>query len=136
MFMATKKCPKCFHDIPEGVDRCPNCAYDVSLHVIEVIAKHENPKTEHYEIKKENKQDNKPANKNKNIGCIVTIIIIIAIIIISAGGGSSSNSKVCGVCHRTFSDSENTWSITLKGMCSNCYENYKWAKDVKDHYNN
>ena len=43
----------------------------------------------------------------------------------------SGDTETCPSCHRTFqSDSENAKSIRWNGMCTNCYNNYKYAHDA------
>lgn len=63
------------------------------------------------------------------------IVLVIAFIVgLNAGGSNSSyghDDNTCPVCHRTFQyDSENARSIRWNGMCTNCYENYKYASDA------
>ena len=62
----------------------------------------------------------------------IAVIVLIALIASCTGSGSgssgSSNSRRCKSCGRTFTDSSNTRSIARTGMCSNCYNNFKWGQ--------
>ena len=65
---------------------------------------------------------------------IIEIIVLIAVIVAcsSIGGGGSgsggSSSRTCKSCGRKYTDSANTRSIARTGMCTNCYNNFKWAQ--------
>lgn len=43
----------------------------------------------------------------------------------SQGGNTHTSGSVCGVCGKTFTDADNMHSITMKGMCKNCFANYE-----------
>ena len=47
--------------------------------------------------------------------------------------GSDSSGRKCSACGKIYKDgSDNANSIARTSMCTNCYENYKWKKDVID----
>ena len=80
--------------------------------------------------------------KSDGIGCFLVgfvildlfVLVLAALIGINAGGSNSNHgydNEACPVCHREFQyDSENARSIRFNGMCTNCYENYKYASDA------
>lgn len=72
-----------------------------------------------------------------SLKAIIIIAIVIAILFIipemlngSSGGSSSGSSRTCGYCGRSFTDSSNKSSIARTNLCTNCYNNYKWASDA------
>lgn len=76
-------------------------------------------------------------NKNKSSGGNTFIVILALLLLLgSCGGGDSSSStsgsKTCGSCNRTFTNSNDKRSISLRNMCENCYSNYKWSQDALD----
>ena len=80
--------------------------------------------------------------KTNNGGCVMLVIIFLILMFLmflfsSCPGSSSSSSsyssgtETCPSCHRKFQgDSENARSIRWHGMCTNCYNNYKYASDA------
>ena len=79
--------------------------------------------------------------KTGNAGCVTLVVIVLFIYFIcpvlfgSCSGSSSSSysseTETCPSCHRKFQgDSENARSIRWNGMCTNCYDNYKYASDA------
>lgn len=79
------------------------------------------------------------ANNNQKSGGGSTFIAIIVVILILAGlgscvggGDSSEKSSKCQVCGKTFTNSDDRWSISMRNMCERCYENYKYSQDLKD----
>ena len=77
-------------------------------------------------------------NNKSSSGNTFIIILVLLLLLGSCGGGdsssSSSNSKTCGSCHRTFTNSADKRSISLRNMCENCYDNFKWSQDALDGY--
>lgn|GEM_PF-6412440 len=86
----------------------------------------------------------KPKNNKTGAesGCVIGFVCIIVVFLcwmfgscISCGSSShsshSGDTETCPICNRTFqSDSENAKSIRWTGMCTNCYNNYKYARDA------
>lgn len=68
---------------------------------------------------------------------IIVIAIVIAILFVipemlngSSNTGSTGSSRTCRSCGRTFTDSTNKSSIARTNMCTNCYNNFKWASSA------
>lgn len=70
----------------------------------------------------------------KKIRNFLLLIFIVAPVIFTltacSGGSYSAKTKTCGSCGRTFEAGDaggNFMSISRTGMCTNCYNNYKYA---------
>ena len=68
---------------------------------------------------------------------IIVIAIVIAILFVipempngNSNTGSTGSSRTCRSCGRTFTDSTNKSSIARTNMCTNCYNNFKWASSA------
>ena len=62
-------------------------------------------------------------------GVIIALVFLLASCVNGGSSSSgSSNSRTCKSCGRTFTDSTNKSSIARTGMCSNCYNNFKWGQ--------
>lgn len=69
----------------------------------------------------------------KKILVFVIIILILGILGSCLGNTSSSAKARCSSCGRSYSAGDaggNYRSITWTGMCKNCYNNFKWAKNA------
>jgi uncharacterized membrane protein YvbJ len=135
-------CTTCGKQIADGSDACPWCGNKVKIV----------PSTDTIVRKAE---DRKEAWRT-----VRTLVIIVAIflgLVISyqaflaksvqsrmerdnskepAAVSIEKDSRKCKSCNRVFTDSDNTWSIALRGMCENCYKNFKWSQEVKDFIKN
>ena len=69
----------------------------------------------------------------KIIPRLSAFVFLIAIMGSCNGGGRKVSTATCKSCGRTFQagdDAGNYRNIARTHMCNNCYNNYKWAKDV------
>ncbi len=78
-------------------------------------------------------------SSGKSSGGLGSAIIAIVIVLIILGGlgscmGGSDDDKdysaKCTSCNRTYTDSDNKWSIFYRNMCERCYENFKWVQEA------
>lgn len=89
-------------------------------------------------------------NETKKSGTIIWIVALIICFIsvipsctgsCSHSGSGSGDTETCPSCHRKFewnTDPNNAKSISYHGMCTNCYENYKYAQGMlgRDEFGN
>lgn len=63
------------------------------------------------------------------IGIVVFLSIFVALFSCNCSKNTVED-ETCSVCGRTFNwDSDNAKSIRKHHMCTNCYNNYKWARE-------
>lgn len=78
--------------------------------------------------------------KNSNIGCLTVIIIvfILWILVSSAGGVKTTESKLtCPMCGKTYRAGDiggNYLNIAKTHMCKSCEQNYLFAKNALEFY--
>ena len=75
-----------------------------------------------------------------NLKSIIIIAIVVALLLFipemlngnlgSSNTSSSGSSRTCRSCGRKFTDSSNKSSIARTNMCTNCYNNFKWASSA------
>lgn len=75
-----------------------------------------------------------------NLKSTIIIAIVIALLLFipeilngnfgSTNTGSTGSSRTCRSCGRKFADSTNKSSIARTNMCTNCYNNFKWASSA------
>ena len=75
-----------------------------------------------------------------NLKTIIIIAVVVALLLFipellngnlgSSNTGSSGSSRTCPSCGRKFTDSTNKSSIARTNMCTNCYNNFKWASSA------
>lgn len=76
--------------------------------------------------------------KGAGIAACITLIFFLMMIATSqnantsqSSSSSSSKSVECKICHREFREgSENAKSISWNNMCTQCYKNYKTAREI------
>ena len=112
-------CPKCkkYYYPPVSTEKCDDCSTKLIT----------NDEYSHTQI-----------NKSKNFNTVFTIIctiiaIIVLIFLISIfTTPSSSNSRTCKRCDKTFTDSDNTWSIAYSGFCEKCHDDFEYISNMQN----
>ena len=71
------------------------------------------------------------------IGLIfITIFIVLIFVGISntpiCNGSYKDETNICSKCNREFTNSEDTHSIAMTGMCVPCYENFKTTQKIRE----
>lgn len=50
------------------------------------------------------------------------------------GNSNNSREEMCQVCHKTFTNKDDTYSIIMTNMCENCYSNFRYTQDLKEEF--
>ena len=71
---------------------------------------------------------------------LVISLLLVAMLLLMAGCSTSNNTysssksktQTCKVCHRTFEKGSKDYdSIFWNNMCTNCYDNYRYAMELR-----
>ncbi len=72
-------------------------------------------------------------SKTKGSGMLIAVVVIVLLALLSqCNKDSSSQSKTCGVCNKTFTNSEDVESISKYNLCKNCNDRYEFTQGLKE----
>ena len=157
---SSKICPKCKKEYPKKAINCDNCNVTLmkkttyssitdgrsyKIYVCPKCKKHYYPPVATTECEKcnieliSNDNYNREIKKQgKNFNTIITIIcVIIAIFVFGYlisifAKPSEPDVYTCSRCDKTFTDSNNTWSIAYSGFCEKCHDDVEFLRDIQE----
>lgn len=130
-----KICPKCKKEYPKDIINCEKC----NITLMKKSTYNKKTKEEIRAIKnRTNVNIVRKRNANRKSNIILEIIITLLLFCFIYGLISiltllsEPNVYTCARCNKTFTDSANTKSIARTNFCVKCYDDYKFASEVRE----